>query len=42
MQDDKKQFALAEKIVDSALKQKELLHINLVVLCEVVWVLSYH
>lgn len=42
MQDDKNQFSLAEKIIESALKQKKLLHINLIVLCEVVWVLNYH
>lgn len=42
MQDDKKQFTRAEKIVELAIKQKQMLHINLVILCEVVWVLSYH
>lgn len=42
MQDDKNQFAHAEKVIESAIKHKELVHINLTVLCEVVWVLSYH
>lgn len=42
MQDDKKQFTLAEKIIESAIRHRNLLHVNLVVLCEVVWVLSYH
>jgi predicted nucleic-acid-binding protein len=41
IKDDKKQFSLAEKVVDSAIKHKTLLHISLVVLCEVVWVLNY-
>lgn len=42
MKDDNKQFALAEKCIDSAVKQKQLLNINLAVICEVVWVLNYH
>lgn len=42
MQDDKKQSILAEKLIDSAIKQRNLLYVNLVVLCEVVWVMSYH
>ncbi len=42
MQDDKKQFTCAETVIESAIKQKKLIHINLVILCEVVWVLSYH
>jgi predicted nucleic-acid-binding protein len=41
MKDDKKQFRLAEKVIELALKHKTLLHISLVVLCEVVWVLNY-
>ena len=42
MQDDKKQCLRAESIIESARKEKESLHICLVVLCEVVWVLRYH
>lgn len=42
MQDDKKQFARAEQLISSAIKHKTMLHITLVVLCEVVWVLNYH
>ncbi|MBS0656344.1 MAG: type II toxin-antitoxin system VapC family toxin [Verrucomicrobia bacterium] len=41
MKDDIKQFNLAEKVVESAIKRKNLMHISLVVLCEVVWVLNY-
>lgn len=42
MQDDKKQFMRAEQLIDSAIKHKTVLHISLVVLCELVWVLHYH
>ncbi len=42
MQDDQKQFNRAEKVIESAISQKKILHINLVILCEIVWVLSYH
>ena len=42
MQDEKKQFTSAEKIIESAIDQKKRLHINLVIICEIVWVLSYH
>ncbi len=42
MQDDKKQFTRAEYVIESAIKEKTMLHIALVVLCEVVWVLNYH
>lgn len=42
MQDDKKQFTIAEHLIEKAIKEKKLLHVNLIILCEVVWVLSYH
>jgi predicted nucleic-acid-binding protein len=42
MQDDKKQFNRAEQVIESAIKHKTVIHITLVVLCEVVWVLNYH
>lgn len=42
MQDDKKQFTYAENLIETAIRQKKIIHINLVILCEVVWVLSYH
>jgi predicted nucleic-acid-binding protein len=42
VQDDKKQFFHAEKLIETAIRQKKMIHINLVTLCEVVWVLSYH
>ena len=42
MQDDNKQFHRAENVIESAIRQKKLLYINLVILCEVVWVLGYH
>jgi predicted nucleic-acid-binding protein len=41
MQDDRKQFARAERLVQSARKRKEPLFINLTVLCEVIWVLKF-
>lgn len=42
MKDDLKQFEAVEKLIDRAFKDHNLLYINLTVLCEVVWVLSYH
>lgn len=42
MKDDRKQFNIAENLIETALNQKKLLHLNLVILCEVVWVLNYH
>jgi len=42
MQDDKKQFKIAESLIETTLNEKKSLHINLINLFEVVWVLSYH
>jgi predicted nucleic-acid-binding protein len=42
MADEKKQFTLAEKLIESAILHKKAIQINLVVICEIVWVLSYH
>lgn len=42
MEDEKKQFIRAEKVIELAIEQKKSLHINLVIICEVVWVLGYH
>lgn len=42
MKDDAKQFARADALIESAIKNQESLHICLVVMCEVVWVLNYH
>lgn len=41
MQDDRKQFTRAERLVESARKRKESLFVNLTVLCEVIWVLKF-
>lgn len=40
--DDPNQFKKAEEIIEGAIKHRQLLHITLIVLCEVVWVLDYH
>jgi predicted nucleic-acid-binding protein len=42
MQDDEKQGLQAGQIIDMAISQKSMLMVTLVVLCEIVWVLSYH
>jgi predicted nucleic-acid-binding protein len=42
MQDDRSQFNTAVNLIEKALLQKQLLHVNLIVICEVVWVLDYH
>lgn len=42
MKDDAQQFARADALIESAIKNNESLHICLVVICEVVWVLKYH
>jgi predicted nucleic-acid-binding protein len=42
MRDDEKQFAKAEKIIETTIKRKQFIHVSLIILCEVVWVLSYH
>ena len=41
VKDDIKQYTRAEKLILSAIKNRSMLHITLVVLCEIVWVLRY-
>jgi len=41
LKDDIKQYNRAEKLISTAIKNRSMLHISLIVLCEIVWVLHY-